>query len=82
MIGVEAALLPLAMVWDSLLGEPPGAVHPVVWMGQAARAIERRAPGEGRAAQLVYGVGLAFGPPLAYAAAVRWGWGLTRTAIR
>ncbi|MDH4120765.1 MAG: adenosylcobinamide-phosphate synthase CbiB [Deltaproteobacteria bacterium] len=33
-----AALLLAALVWDALLGEPPALLHPVVWMGWAARA--------------------------------------------
>ena len=74
MMLADVMLLPLAVAWDAVLGEPPGAVHPVVWMGRAARAIERRAPGSGRAAQLAYGAGLAIGPPLVYAAAAGWGW--------
>jgi len=69
-------LLPLAVGWDLLLGEPPDHLHPVVWIGNVARAIEERAPQEGAARQLAYGATLAFGPPLAYAALVvrvgRW----------
>lgn len=69
-------LLPLAVGWDLLLGEPPNALHPVVWIGNVARTIERRAPQQGAAAQLAYGALLALGPPLAYAALVvrggRW----------
>ncbi len=72
-LGSDVWLLPLAVAWDLLLGEPPNAVHPVVWMGNVAWAIERRAPQEGRAPQLAYGALLAFGPPLAYAALVARG---------
>lgn len=61
-------LLPLAVAWDRLLGEPPAPLHPVVWMGNVARAIERRAPPDGAAPQFVYGALLAVGPPLVYAA--------------
>ena len=67
----EAWLLPLAVAWDLLLGEPPSRVHPVVWMGNLARAIERRAPTEGAARQFAYGVALAFAPPLIYATVTR-----------
>jgi len=66
-------LLPLAVGWDLLLGEPPNTLHPVVWIGNVARAIERRAPQEGAAPQLAYGALMAFGPPLAYAALVARG---------
>jgi adenosylcobinamide-phosphate synthase len=69
----EALLLPLAIAWDLLLGEPPARVHPVVWMGKSARALERHAPAEGAAWQLAYGALLAAGPPLAYAAIAAWG---------
>ncbi len=66
-------LLPLAVGWDLLLGEPPNAVHPVVWIGNVARALERHAPQESRAPQLAYGALLACGPPLAYAVLVARG---------
>lgn len=63
--------LPLAVVWDLVLGEPPARAHPVVWIGDVARLLERRAPARGRAAPLFYGAAIATGPPLAYAAATR-----------
>ena len=66
-------LLPLAVGWDLLLGEPPNALHPVVWIGNVARAIERRAPQQGAAPQLAYGALLALGPPLTYATLVARG---------
>ena len=71
---IDALLLPLALAWDAALGEPPGAVHPVVWMGRAARLIERCAPEHGRAGQFAFGMALAIGPPTAYASAVGWCW--------
>ena len=43
----EHWLLPLAVAWDLLLGEPPVRLHPVVGMGNVARAFERCAPAEG-----------------------------------
>ena len=46
-----------------LLGELPGAVHPVVWMGKVARAGERRAPSL-RGREFVYGAALALLPPV------------------
>jgi adenosylcobinamide-phosphate synthase len=66
--------LPLAVAWDLLLGEPPARAHPVVWMGNAARALERRAPTTGATQQFAYGAALALAPPLVYAAVVAWGW--------
>jgi adenosylcobinamide-phosphate synthase len=71
---VEVWALPLAVAWDLLLGEPPVCAHPVVWMGNAARVFERRAPTEGAARQFAYGAALAVVPPLVYAAATGWGW--------
>ena len=71
---VEVWALPLAVAWDLLLGEPPVHAHPVVWMGKAARVLERRAPTEGAARQFAYGAVLAVVPPLAYAAATGWCW--------
>ena len=70
----EALLLPLAVAWDLLLGEPPTPVHPVVWMGTIARALERRAPSAGAGRQFRYGALLALGPPIAYAILVGGGW--------
>ncbi|TAK25433.1 MAG: cobalamin biosynthesis protein CobD [Chloroflexota bacterium] len=50
----RVATLVLAFAIDRYFGEPPAAVHPVVWIGRFARVQEGRAPG-GRIAQLVYG---------------------------
>jgi adenosylcobinamide-phosphate synthase len=70
----ERWLLPLAVAWDLLLGEPPVWVHPVVGMGNLARALERRAPAEGDGRQLIYGAALALVPPALYALAIGRGW--------
>jgi len=65
----EAALaLVLALAWDALLGEPPAALHPVVWMGRMTSALVARAPSGGRTKQLAWGVALAAGVPLLFAA--------------
>ncbi len=50
----EAALLLGALALDLTLGEPPEAIHPVVWMGKAVAAWQR-APVRGAGLQLVYG---------------------------
>lgn len=44
----------LALVLDGLLGEPPAALHPVVWMGRAVDRVGRRVP-PAPAGQLVHG---------------------------
>ena len=75
---IELALLPLAVAWDALAGEPPNALHPVVWMGRAARTAERYAPGVGAAAQFGYGLGLAVMPPVVYGLVVERGWRAAR----
>jgi len=51
---IDLAVLVLALAFDLALGEPPAAVHPVVWMGGLVGALERRAP-KGPRAQLIYG---------------------------
>jgi adenosylcobinamide-phosphate synthase len=33
-----------ALLWDRVLGEPPAAMHPVVWMGKVIDAADGRAP--------------------------------------
>src|SRR5919204_4674208 len=44
----------LALGLDAALGEPPAVMHPVVWMGRLAAALERRTPRSAHA-RLVYG---------------------------
>ena len=57
-------VLLLALVLDLLLGEPPRAIHPVVWMGKVISFLKKFAPsssksssstGGGRMRQLIYG---------------------------
>ena len=57
-------VLLLALVLDLLLGEPPRAIHPVVWMGKVISFLKKFAPGSsksssstggGRKRQLIYG---------------------------
>ncbi|MCS3923336.1 cobalamin biosynthesis protein [Methanosalsum natronophilum] len=49
-------VLILAFVFDILLGEPPAAVHPVVWIGRFVQFFKERAPVNNRK---LYGVILA-----------------------
>jgi adenosylcobinamide-phosphate synthase len=59
----------LAVAVDLTLGEPPNAVHPVVWMGRAVTACERVAPSHGRIAPFVAGALMALGIPALFATA-------------
>jgi adenosylcobinamide-phosphate synthase len=67
-------VMPLALALDAALGEPPAAVHPVVWIGRVASMLERHAP-DGPLARLLYGASMtvvvAGGPALAGAAVAR-----------
>jgi adenosylcobinamide-phosphate synthase len=49
------ATVVLAGLIDVTLGEPPAAVHPVVWMGRLIGALERRRPRGRPRAEFVYG---------------------------
>jgi adenosylcobinamide-phosphate synthase len=70
----EAVLLALALLAavavDLLVGEPPRALHPVVWMGRTLRLLRRAAPPEGRRlAQLAWGAVAALAVPLLFGGA-------------
>ncbi len=52
-----------AVALDAALGEPPARLHPVVWLGRLAAALERRAPRHGRGRQLAWGVATALALP-------------------
>lgn len=65
----SASVLAAALAIDVLFGELPAAAHPVVWMGRAARALERRLPRQGPRRQLLAGGLLALVVPLGFAAA-------------
>lgn len=52
------SVLAAAIALDLLVGEPPAAVHPVVLIGRAITALERRAPAHSPTAQLAYGAGM------------------------
>jgi adenosylcobinamide-phosphate synthase len=50
--------LGVALILDRLAGEPPRALHPVVWLGKLATLIERRAPSTTSTSQLAAGAAL------------------------
>jgi len=50
--------LSIALVIDLVLGEPPRAIHPVVWIGKVASFLERGGIGRRPLAQFVYGCGI------------------------
>ena len=54
----------LALAWDRLLGEPPAALHPVVWMGRAIDVALRAAPEPRPARELAYGTVIALVLPV------------------
>ncbi|HEX9307782.1 MAG TPA: adenosylcobinamide-phosphate synthase CbiB [Anaeromyxobacter sp.] len=64
-----AAVLAGALALDLAVGEYPARLHPVVWMGRAISALERRAPASGRWRQLAYGAAMAVAVPGLFAAA-------------
>lgn len=58
--GRRTAVVLVALLLDRYLGEPPEAVHPVVWIGRTVGALAARAPRD-RTARLLYGAGLVGG---------------------
>ncbi len=62
----HAAVLLAALAWDRWLGEPPAALHPVVWMGRVIGWFRRRAPKRDGAA-FVWGLVMAAGLPVLFA---------------
>jgi adenosylcobinamide-phosphate synthase len=59
------AVLGGALAVDVFVGEPPAALHPVVWMGRLQRRLRRRAPTR-PAPAFVYGCALAALGPLVF----------------
>ncbi len=51
-------ILPTALAIDLALGEPPRAIHPVVWMGKVTLFLERGGFGQHPLAQFIYGAGI------------------------
>jgi adenosylcobinamide-phosphate synthase len=68
-VSAAAFALVAAVVIDVCFGEPPNAVHPVVWMGRAISFGVRRSPREGAGRQLAAGAILAIGVPSSFAIA-------------
>ncbi|MCE9574302.1 MAG: adenosylcobinamide-phosphate synthase CbiB [Deltaproteobacteria bacterium] len=64
--GLAALALAAALAIDLAWGEPPIALHPVVWMGRMIAACERRAPRRGPLRQLGAGAAIALAVPLAF----------------
>jgi adenosylcobinamide-phosphate synthase len=54
-----------ALALDVTVGEPPNALHPVVWMGRLQRALRRLAPRD-RAGAFVWGCVMAASGPLVF----------------
>ena len=65
----DIAMLGLAVGLDLVLGEPPRALHPVVWMGRVIGAVERVGLSRGRVLALVMGLLVALVVPLAFGGA-------------
>ena len=63
-------VLLLALAMDVLFGEPPRAIHPVVWIGKVISFWERFAPAQGPRSQLVYGGGVVLLTIFIFAASV------------
>jgi adenosylcobinamide-phosphate synthase len=72
---VRLFVLILALGIERFVGEYPNRWHPVVWMGNSIRAVERRAPASG---QFVYGLGMALVIPSLFAAL---GWGVSLVPV-
>jgi adenosylcobinamide-phosphate synthase len=68
-LGSGPAALAVALVLDGALGEPPEAVHPVVWMGRAVGALIPPDPPRAGLATLLRGAGTALGGAALSAAA-------------
>jgi adenosylcobinamide-phosphate synthase len=65
----SVAVLAAALAIDALWGEPPSALHPVVWMGKVASWLEKLSPSSGAIRQLVAGAFIALLLPSSFAGA-------------
>lgn len=63
----EVTWLVTAMLIDTLLGEPPAALHPVVWMGRTIKAAERLVRSREPAVELAAGALIALVVPSLFA---------------
>ena len=52
-------ILSVALAIDLALGEPPGIIHPVVWVGKVASPLVRGSSSQSPLAQFIYGTGIA-----------------------
>ena len=66
---INAGVLLLALALDTLLPEPPNAMHPVVWMGKAISALERLAAGRSNNTTFLLGVAMALAVPALFGVA-------------
>ena len=64
----EVSVLIGAIVMDLVIGEPPTRIHPVVWMGNLQRSLQRRTPA-GRSPAFLWGAFMALSGPLVFGAA-------------
>ena len=70
-----------ALALDTVAGEPPDALHPVVWMGRFYGWLRRRAPsGKSPAAAFAYGCLMALAGPLVFGGAA-WAVGAALTPL-
>ena len=69
MTGSDARALAVALLLDGALGEPPEAVHPVVWMGRAVGAMVPPDPPQAGVRMLLRGTAITAGGALVSAAA-------------
>ncbi len=51
-------ILSVALAIDLVLGEPPCAIHPVVWIGKVISFLKKRGTGQKKSVQFVYGCGI------------------------
>jgi len=64
--------LPLALLLDGLLGDPPNRFHPTAWMGSLIHWLMRFRPRQNPPAELIYGI-LLLSVGITLTTAVGWG---------
>lgn len=72
-------VIPLALLLDARLGEPPNRWHPVAWMGSQIGWLRKAAPQNGNALRFLFGALIALDGMALWAAI---GWLLSRVAQR